>query len=189
MSLAAAALLATGVRLVASHGYPDGAPPGFSGAFKEDSCQACHFSQDLNAPPGSVSIAGIPARYEAGRQYTLTITLNRADMKRAGFQLTARFSDGGAQAGTLAPADTQRVTVNSDGKVQYAGQLKAGSMVTEPGVARWSIEWTAPPSGGAVVFNVAANAADGNGSADGDYVYTSAAEAAPPQPMQAQREP
>jgi hypothetical protein len=181
MSLAAAALLATGMRLVASHGYPDGAPPGFSGGFKEDSCQACHFSQDLNAPSGSVSIEGVPAHYEAGKPYTLTITLSRGDMKRAGFQLTARFKDGGAQAGTLAPAaaDAARVAVANDGKIHYAGQKKEGSTIVEAGVARWSIEWTAP-AGGTVVFNVAANAADGNGTADGDYVYTTAAEAAAP---------
>jgi hypothetical protein len=69
--------------------------------------------------------------------------------------------------------------VANDGKIQYAGQKKEGSTIVEAGVARWSIEWTAP-AGGTVVFNVAANAADGNGTADGDYVYTTAAEAAAP---------
>ena len=47
-------------------------------------------------------------------------------------------------------------------------------------VVRWSIEWTAPSGGGAVIFNVAANAADGNESADGDFVYTATAESAAP---------
>lgn len=178
---AAAALLAAGLRLAASHGYPDGAPPGFSGGFKEDSCLACHFQQDLNAPPGRVSIEGHPSEYEAGKRYTVTITVIRVGMQRAGFQLTARFKDGGAQAGTLAPGpiDTARVAVADDGKVQYAGQTKAGSTLSEPGVARWSVAWTAPSAGGAVIFHVAANAADGDGRTDGDFIYTSLGEAAP----------
>ena len=105
----------------------------------------------------------------------------RAEMTRAGFQLTARVKDGGAQAGTLAAgaADAARVKVEVQGDVQYAGQALAGAAV-EGGVARWTVEWTAPAGGGPVVFNVSANAADGNESADGDFVYTAIAEAAPP---------
>jgi hypothetical protein len=179
--LATAALLATGLRLAASHAYPDGAPAGFSGGFKEDSCQACHFSQELNAAPGRVSIEGVPARYDGGKKYVLTITLTREEMKRAGFQLASRFTDGGGQAGSLAPgaADGERVDIAREGPVQYANQKKAGSSPTEAGVARWTVEWTAPATGGAVVFNVAANAADGDGTTSGDYIYTSAVESAP----------
>ena len=177
----AAALVATGLRLVASHAYPDGAPPGFSGGFKEESCHACHFHQDLNAAGGGVTIEGVPATFTPGERYTLTITLTRPGMKRAGFQLTARFKDSGGQAGVLAAgaAEAERVAVESQNSVQYAGQRKAGAVVSG-GEARWLVEWTAPASGGAVVFNVAANAADGNESADGDFVHTAVAGAAPP---------
>ena len=143
-TLAAAVLVST-MRLVASHAYAEGAPPGFSGGFKEDSCHACHFHEDVNAPPGRVTVEGVPAAYAPGQRYTLTVTLTRADMKRAGFQLTARVKDGGAQAGALAPgaADAARVAVESQGGVQYAGQSLAGAAV-EGGVARWTVEWTAP---------------------------------------------
>jgi hypothetical protein len=177
----AAALIAAGLRLVASHAYADGAPPGFSGGFKEETCHACHFHEPPNASPGRVAIDGVPARFVAGERYTLTITLTRTGMTRAGFQLAARFKDTGAQAGTLAPArsDADRVGVETQGGVQYAGQKKAGAAIGDPGVARWTIEWTAPASG-VVIFHVAANAADGNDSADGDFVYTSRTESAPP---------
>lgn len=181
-SVAAAALLAAGLELAASHApYPDGAPPGFSGGFKEESCHACHFHQEPNAPSGSVALDGVPAQYEAGKQYTLTVTLSRADMKLAGFQLAARFKEDGAQAGTLAAAsrDAARVAIGRDGSIQYANQTRAGAALVEPGSTTWSVEWTAPASGGAVVLNVAANAADDNGSADGDFVYTATAESAP----------
>ena len=180
-SLAAAALLATSMRLVASHGYPDGAPPGFSGGFKEESCHACHFSSEPNSGSGRLVIDGVPARFAAGEKYTLTVTLTFPGMKLAGFQLAARFKDGGAQAGTLAPGsmETPRVGVELQGGIQYANQKKEGSSVSAPDVTHWTIEWTAPAGSVPVVFYVSANAADGDGSANGDFVYTTSVESAP----------
>lgn len=116
----------------------------------------------------------------------LVVLLTRTGMKRAGFQLTARFKDGGAQTGTLAPGpdEGKRVGVETQSGVQYAGQRKDGSSVTSGESIRWTIQWTAPDGGGSVVFNVAANAADGNESADGDFIYTteSASSSAPAGP-------
>jgi hypothetical protein len=177
----ASAVLVTTLRLVASHSsYAEGAPPGFSGGFKEESCHACHFHEELNSGPGRLTIEGVPARFTAGERYTLTVTLTRAGMKRAGFQLTARLTDTGAQAGTLAPGadEAKRVGVETQGGIQYAGQRKDGASVAGDAV-RWTIQWTAPDGGRPVVFNVAANAADGNDSADGDFVYTTTAESPP----------
>jgi hypothetical protein len=170
----AAAVLATGLRLVASHGYAEGAPPGFSGGFTEDSCHACHFHEPLNAAPGRVTIEGAPARYTPGQRYTLTVTLARAEMKRAGFQLAVRFAEGGAQAGRLAPVadEARRVKAEQQGDVVYAGQTVDGSTVDTPGTARWRVEWTAPDEGRAVTLHVSANAADGDETAEGDFVYT-----------------
>jgi hypothetical protein len=178
----AAAVLATSVRLAAAPMYPDGAPPGFSGGFKEDSCHACHFHEAPNSGPGRLTIDGVPARFDAGAQYTLTITLTRPGMKRAGFQLAARFKDSGAQAGTLVSGagEGDRVGIGTQDGVQYAGQKQAGAPVDGADGAKWTITWTAPASGGPVVFHAAANAADGNDSADGDFVYTASAESAPP---------
>jgi hypothetical protein len=178
----AAAVLATTVRLVASHAYAEGAPPGFSAGFKEESCHACHFHEALNAAPGRLAIEGAPAAFSPGQRYTLTVTLTRTGMKRAGFQLTVRFKDDGAQAGTLAvpSADAQRVGVETQSGVQYAGQKATGALAGEGGAARWTLEWTAPAGGGPVIFHVAANAANGNESADGDFVYTAAVEVAGP---------
>jgi hypothetical protein len=183
MTLAAAVLSAT-MRLVASHAYAEGAPAGFSGGFNEDSYHACHFHEQLNAGGGHLTIEGVPASFDAGQRYTLTVTLARAGMKRAGFQLAARFKDGGAQAGTLAPGpdEEERVTVESHSGVQYAGQKKGGSSVSAADVTRWRVEWTAPDRGGPVLIHVSANAADGNESADGDFVYTAASESASASP-------
>ena len=100
MSSTLALLLATSMRLVASHegsGYPDGAPPGFSGGFREDSCHACHFHEKLNAGPGTLAVDGIPDAFIPGRRYTITVALTSTAMKRAGFQLSARFKDNGSK--------------------------------------------------------------------------------------------
>ena len=115
LTLATAFLAATMRVVVAPHAYAEGAPPGFSGGFKEESCHACHFHEELNAGGGRVTIEGVPASFEAGQRYTLSVTLTRAGMKRTGFQLATRLKDTGAQAGTLAPGpgEGERVTVDT----------------------------------------------------------------------------
>ena len=123
----------------------------------------------------------MPATFVAGQRYSLTITLTRTGMQRGGFQLAARFKSNGAQAGTsrLLPS-THNV---------WASKARAASntSVRRQRLFDWhwrhhplAIEWIAPERAEAVVFHLAANAADGNGSADGDLVYTTSAESIPP---------
>jgi hypothetical protein len=184
------ALVAAGVVLAAAVGvasrpapaprYAGGAPPGFSGGFREQACDACHFSATVNTGPGTVVVAGLPDGYAPGERYELTVTLTRPGAALGGFQLTARFADGGGQAGTLAagPDDGARVAVEEQGGIQYASQTKAGAAAAN-GAARWSLAWTAPAGGGPVRLHVAANAADGDGTAEGDFVHTATLEVPP----------
>lgn len=185
----AAVLFAAGLKLAVSHEYVDRAPPGFSGGFREDSCHACHFHETVNAAPGTLALEGVPAQFAPGRRYTLTITLTREGMKRAGFQLAARFKGDGAQAGTLtiSSSDVKRVKLENQGGVLYASHNKAGSEITDGGRARWSVDWIAPVGGKPVIINVAANAADGDERVDGDFVYTAVLESAPPAGVPAAR--
>jgi hypothetical protein len=175
--------LMTGAASPEAAPYPDGAPPGFSGGFAEQSCHACHFEAEINATPGRVAIAGVPERFVAGQQYPLTITLTRPGMVIGGFQLAARLEDGGAQAGTieLPPSEKDRLAVQTQGNIQYVNQRHRGTAPAEPGTARWTVLWTAPTTTAPVAFYVAANAADNDESARGDYVYTATARAAPQQ--------
>jgi hypothetical protein len=184
--VAAFALLLTGaaVRGSVGHGavYRDGPPPGFSGGFGEASCQACHFSGELNEAPGQLSITGPPGRYRTGETYPMVLELARPGMVLGGFELTARFAADGGQAGELRvhPDDEGRVGLGTDRGVQYAFQVGAGSEPTGDGSNRWTILWSAPSSsGGEVVFHAAANAADGDDTAEGDYVYTASVAARP----------
>jgi hypothetical protein len=123
----------------------------------------------------------LPERYTAGQVYPLTVTLTRTGMRVGGFELTARFEEGGAQAGALAaPPDAQgRVAVATDRDVQYAFQRQSGSEPVSPDTARWTVLWTAPAAGGSVQFNVAANAANLDESTSGDFIYTAVGRAGP----------
>jgi hypothetical protein len=161
--------------------YPDGAPPGFSGGFNEQSCHACHFHAEPNAQGGSVSIEGVPERYVSGQRYTLAVKLTRPGAQLAGFQLAARQKDDGAQAGTLAPGptDTDRVGIDHQGGIEYANQRSGGTAKLSAQGATWTIVWTAPAANVPVTFHVAANAADGDGTVEGDYVYSARAESLP----------
>jgi hypothetical protein len=176
--------LRTLVRPAQSHRYADGAPPGFSGGFTEQSCDACHFHAAPNAGPGALTLEGVPDRFAAGEPYRVTISLTQPGMKLAGFQLTARFKDDGSQAGALAKASSSdaRVGIDTGSGVQYAGQRREGAALVEPNVNRWTVMWTAPSSTRAVVFHVAANGADGDERADGDYVYSLTREVQPGRP-------
>lgn len=152
--------------------YRDGPPAGFSGGFGEDHCQACHSGEKLNAEPGSVTISA-PRRYSPGRTYDLTVTLERPGMAVGGFQLTARFEEGGAQAGTLALVAGQhdRVKLITDRDVQYAYHSRPGTQLTATDAVRWTLRWTAPAGRRVVLFHVAANAANADDSQFGDFVY------------------
>jgi hypothetical protein len=170
---AVAVLLAIGPASRPAGAYAEGAPAGFTGGFGEQSCDGCHFESPINAKPGQLTIAGLPERFAAGERYTLTITLSRPSLAVAGFQLAARFENGGAQAGTLAaaPGETERIKLETQNNIQYANQRVEGSAPAAPGTARWSLVWTAPQTGGTVLVHTSANAADKDGSTRGDFIY------------------
>lgn len=162
------------------HRYPDGPPPGHTGGFGEPTCNACHFDGALNDPAGSAILAGVPAAYVPGATYTITVAVARPGLRAGGFQLAARFVAGdraGRQAGVLTPVNTRAAVVDDrEVGVSYAQHTFEGTEPVAPDTARWRLEWTAPAAGGAVAFHVAANAADGDASPFGDWIYTASAE-------------
>ena len=176
-------VLAVTVTAWAAPPYRDGPPPGHTGGFGEPLCAECHFGGPVNAEPGTLSVA-TPDRYEPGETHSLTVRLRHPEMAAAGFQLAVRFADeprAGEQAGTLGAPSVRAstgaampsrtaVTVDSLG-VEYAHQTLDGAALTGPGVAEWTVEWTAPESEAAVVVHVAGNAANDDASEFGDFVY------------------
>jgi len=179
--------------------YVTGPDPGVNGIFGATCNQSgCHQGNPLNAPGGSVTIDGLPSGWTPGQTYALTVTVQRPGQRLFGFQLSAVADATNQQAGTLA-AGSGRVKVICGGgtqatstfttscstanAIQYAEHTDA-RVVTNT----YSVNWTAPASAsvGTIRFNVAGNAANGDGNNTGDFIYTSVAHvdpaAAPPPP-------
>ena len=151
----------------------DGPPPAHTGGFGEPTCLACHFDGALNEPGGGLTVQGLPAHYTPGRVYALALTVARPRMRQGGFQLSARFAEGpaaGRQAGAFAVSGTG-VAMDVQEGIAYVRHTRPEASDV-PDSARWTFDWKAPEAAaGPVVFHAAANAADGDASPFGDFIY------------------
>lgn len=165
--------------------FKEGPYPNVTGGFGEQSCHLCHLDNPINAPGGSIEIAGVPPTYVAGTAYQLTVTVAREDLRRAGFEIAARFASGkqkGRQAGSWRVLDgrAQLIPGAVDKALTFVQHNLAGSRTAAPGSNSWTIEWTAPsPASSPVQFNVAGNASNNDDSPLGDYIYLKAVRSAP----------
>lgn len=147
----------------------------------ESSCTQCHTGAAANSGSGIVTLLfdGVSAEefvYAPGQVVSLIVRASDENAARIGFQLTARSGNGCVAGGNLAagsPASGGPVNIVDepclDSQVQWATHrlAKAG---TE---AEFAVEWTAPATDvGPVTFAVAVNAANGDGRASGDSIYT-----------------
>ncbi|MBT3234171.1 MAG: hypothetical protein HN356_15335, partial [Calditrichaeota bacterium] len=157
-----------------------GDPPG------NNTCVECHNSFRLNGGEGSLSIEGLPAEYEPGETYNLTINLNSPNTSRWGFEITAH-NEQQLRGGNFILVNDRETTISGGGgqEPQYVKQLRQGTFAGNRS-ASWRIDWQAPEAAsGPVVFYLAGNAANNNGSPAGDYIYaisTRLNEAEPPPP-------
>lgn len=160
-----------------------GPPPGVNGVFGPNCNQnGCHTGGAVNAPGGALTLSGLPERWTPGQTYLVTVSIQRTGAARYGFQLSAvsdstttkagSFSIPAGETGIWAPCfvGTQLLIVNcsTPGAIQYAGH----DVPSVSGTFR--VNWTAPSNAdaGVVRFNLAANAANGNGQVTGDFIYT-----------------
>jgi hypothetical protein len=159
----------------------EGPPAGFTGGFGEPTCVTCHTGNDVNAFDGRTFIGGLPAAYEPGEEYVLSVVLEAEETSVAGFELTARFAEGpdrGANAGRLVPM-SGRTAIKDSAGVAYAHQSLAGSVTESSSGSSWSITWVAPGAEHPVVLHLAANSGNADDSPLGDLVYTHEAVLAP----------
>ena len=159
-----------------------GPPDQRTGAFAEMTCNSllCHNSFELNSGTGMVAIDG-PSSYEPGQTYPILVDVAHPDQMRWGFELTV-LDEITLMAGELAPLDAN-TQVSTTLSRQYIKHTLSG---TAPGRAdgnTWTFEWTAPDTDvGEVRLYVAGNAANGNGSQFGDYIYTTTLPVPVPEP-------
>jgi hypothetical protein len=165
--------------------FKEGPYPNVTGGFGEQSCHLCHLDNPINAPGGSVEVAGLPQAFRTGETYRVTVTLHRDDMRRGGFEIAARYASGrqrGRQAGTwrVIDARAQLIPGAVDKALTFVQHNLAGSRTATTGVNTWTIEWTAPSAPASPVqFNVAANASNNDDSPLGDYIYLKSVRIAP----------
>jgi hypothetical protein len=158
----------------------------------EDNCTSCHTTYTVNSGPGILSISGVPANYHPGQQIQLTISLTQEDAVYYGFQLTALDSQG-RKIGTFTlpnetPARVQSINglVNGQQRTYIEHTIDGLFLPNTFGHNTWTFTWTAPADAvEPVTFYAAANAADGQGSPSGDYIYTKSVTTAAARPTTA----
>jgi len=151
-----------------------GAPAARTGDFGELTCTACHAGNTLNVAGGTLAISDMPARYQPGTTYAITVTIQKAGQTRWGFELAVRATASSQQAGTLATKDanTQLTTANG---IQYITHTSAGTFAGANS-GSWTFDWTAPATEvGSIRFSAAGNAANNNGANTGDFIYNTTA--------------
>jgi hypothetical protein len=152
--------------------YPKGAPPGRTGGFGEGTCVECHVSYDLNDGRtkglGDLVVTGFPKEYKPGETYPIKVEVTQMqDSGVWGFELATRAKDTRAQAGTLKPADTT-TQIESDSNIDYITHTAEGTFSNT-----FTFTWVAPAMAvGEIVVSAAANAANGDASPVGDYIYS-----------------
>ena len=124
-------------------------------------------------------------KIQPGKTYPITVSLEREEMKRGGFEMSARFGSGeqkGKQAGSWRSLDA-RVQVSAsqiDPSLQFVQHTTAGTLAPARGANKWIIEWTAPDAmAGPIQFNAAANASNDDASPLGDFIYLKQQSCAP----------
>ncbi len=159
--------------------FSTGPLPGRTGDFGEPSCTECHTSFPVNTPGGTLTISGVPPQYSPGQTYPITVTISKNGQRRWGFELSARSAGSGAQAGSLIVSDPANTQIKTQNNIQYIEHTEAG---TQPGSSQgtWTFNWQAPDSAvGAIRFSAAGNAANGDGTNQGDYIFTTSVSSDP----------
>lgn len=181
VSLVLAASTGVAARVEAASIGPEpgvaGVPAG-KGLPAERTCVACHASSPLNPDQqGTLALTGLPERYAPGARYHLTFTITNADptRKRWGFELTPVALATLVGAGDLVVTDpkTTQTLFGDLGDRQYVAHALQGTAPGKTGGTSWQFDWIAPAKDvGDVGFFGAANAANLDGSKEGDLIYS-----------------
>ena len=137
-------------------------------------CTACHRTNELNTGDGSVWVLGLPAAWVPGQTYPLQVVVTHPTAIRFGFELSAIGANGDQAGDLIAGADgrTRIISADVNGKtVQFIEHTSAGATIGGSNVFQFTYRAPTDANFGSIRFNVAGNAANGNGANTGDFIY------------------
>ena len=157
------------------HTRSTGAPAGRSGDPSAAlTCQnGCHNTNALNSGGAEVSISSnIPEEgYSPDSTYTITAQITEQGFPRFGFQAIAFGTNANTGVGAVTLTNEDRTRIQSAGDNEYVTHTSGG--IDSLNSNTWTYDWTAPSAGGGeVILYAAFIAADGNGSNQSDFVYS-----------------
>jgi hypothetical protein len=157
---------------------------------EEGNCTVCHFDpfdpthNTLNTPGGGIRLVGLPATYDPGVTYPITVELHTdstasSPYRKWGFQITAVRARDGEGAGTfIIAADDTLQMFNGDavgpyGSRTYVEHNYPGVRWGQASPSTWTFSWQAPSTPqGTIRFFMAGNAANGSFDPSGDFIFT-----------------
>lgn len=154
-----------------------------TGAPNEGTCAdvGCHAQNALNVSGGALMLT-VPETYVPNEVYTIVVDLSRAGQSKWGFEMTALDANG-ARAGSFTAGDAADTQLTETNSKQYIQHTTAGTAAGTNDAHGWEFKWTAPDADvGPITFYAAGNAANGDFTPAGDYIYTEQAESTPPIP-------
>lgn len=149
-------------------------------------CLECHNDGTLNSGSAKVffDLGGADTNYVPGKIYTITISISKPGMRRAGFQCIAlRDDDDKTSPGKVTLTDAVRTQILDKNAPHAGGCLNeerawiehtyAGNSCNDTGLSKWSYQWQAPetPTGN-ITFYLALLEANNDLAETGDEVYT-----------------
>ncbi len=170
--------------------HSTGPDPRNTGAPGDTTCvqSGCHTGTTLNGGGGNVAIA-----FDSGTTYTpggkvhVTLTISDSRARVYGFQASSRLSSNtrDGQAGSFIKGVQQLILCEDGSELPAAGCRTSAPLqfIEHSSPFRTNVisfDWNAPSTNvGNVVFYVAANAANGDGTSLGDHIYTTSATLTP----------
>lgn len=163
-------LLLLGTASLTAHCYEDGAPAAHTGGFGEPDCSLCHSDSRRNVGGGELKVSGLPLSVVADAEYEISVQLKHSKLRSGGFQLALRQQDG-TPAGKLISLSPETQVIEAAGQ-EYLQHTKDGIDTNGDRVIRWVFRWIAAGVNAPVHLHVAANAANDDASALGDFIFT-----------------
>jgi hypothetical protein len=164
-------VISTALFLISGVDYSSGSPGGRTGSPGDggNTCTQCHAG--TAEPAEGLIVSDIPSQgFTPGETYQMQVSITENSAGLFGFEVTAE-DDLDEKTGSFVITDGQNTQfVNGDAAVSHTsdGTTPDGSSKT------WTMEWTAPEAPeGPVTFYAAVNAANGDGTNNGDQIFTS----------------